>query len=629
MQLDGTCGCTEGQLVCNDICFTGTECPAGCAGGPGLVSNFEDLAVMVANPTQGFAGVWYSFNGGGTEHNFNIEATGGAECDAFALHTSGTGLVNYSGIGVSLGTGAVDVSTFTGLRFRAKTDNPQTTPVRVNFSTPWTTPVADGGTCTVVEGGPAAEACYNHPGRFLRDELALGADWREYTLCFDRDLYPLFLPSNSSTQQRRDVAANVLGMQFQFNNSKDLPAVPIAGTQYFNVDAGLPFDFWVDDIEFISEPCSEQLFQSTAGATNPFPQNENFGSCAPVTDAAAFNGFISQLYQHWKDTFLRPEAGGLRVNSPEQGNITVSEGIGYGMLIAAAMGDRPTFDAIYAYGRSQFGGGNNLMTWRTGDQGSATDADQDMAMGLLMADAQWPGSGYDAQADAMITDILQLDTIEQGGNLNISLGSSFDAQFFNASYFMPSYYPVFAAAAGSAASWTEIEANGFQILQNNVTAFGGLVSDWADLNNNSGAPVPQSATGAQVGSGGNRTVYGFDASRTPMRLGWDACLNGANAPLTSIMNFFATRHDGGESIDQLVSGWQGNGTPTDDATANQVAFIGPVGVGAMSGNRVAMRDRAFRAVLDILENPEFNRTYYPTSLGLIVLLTMTGNLPHP
>jgi hypothetical protein len=39
-------------------------------------------------------------------------------------------------------------------------------------------------------------------------------------------------------------------------------------------------------------------------------------------------------------------------------------------------------------------------------------------------------------------------------------------------------------------------------------------------------------------------------------------------------------------------------------------------------------DNAYRSTLDILESPQFNRVYYSTSLGIISLLEMSGNMPH-
>jgi hypothetical protein len=53
-----------------------------------------------------------------------------------------------------------------------------------------------------------------------------------------------------------------------------------------------------------------------------------------------------------------------------------------------------------------------------------------------------------------------------------------------------------------------------------------------------------------------------------------------------------------------------------------------MGVGAMGAGNQVMTERLFRAVLDIIDNPEFNRTYYPTTIGLISLLEMSGNIPH-
>ena len=40
----------------------------------------------------------------------------------------------------------------------------------------------------------------------------------------------------------------------------------------------------------------------------------------------------------------------------------MSEGIGYGMLAAVYMDDQPTFDALWAYGKSHFNT-KGLMSW--------------------------------------------------------------------------------------------------------------------------------------------------------------------------------------------------------------------------------------------------------------------------
>jgi hypothetical protein len=46
------------------------------------------------------------------------------------------------------------------------------------------------------------------------------------------------------------------------------------------------------------------------------------------------------------------------------------------------------------------------------------------------------------------------------------------------------------------------------------------------------------------------------------------------------------------------------------------------------GDRVVSADNAFRATLDILESPAYNRVYWSTTLGLIALTEMAGAVPH-
>ncbi len=96
------------------------------------------------------------------------------------------------------------------------------------------------------------------------------------------------------------------------------------------------------------------------------------------------------------------------------------------------------------------------------------------------------------------------------------------------------------------------------------------------------------------------------------------------------MSEFASRYDNGDSIDLMAGGYYAGVNPASNALANRMSFIGPIGVGAMAiSSRQNMRDRAFRTVLDLIDNPEYNRSCYETSVGLITLLIMSGNMPAP
>src|SRR5690606_31681178 len=97
------------------------------------------------------------------------------------------------------------------------------------------------------------------------------------------------------------------------------------------------------------------------------------------------------------------------------GEDTRSEGIGYGMIISAYMGDKATFDGLFAYWQRFDNNGNLLMNWRTfncgnnSEPGSASDADVDAALGLIIADVQW--GGYATFANTIIGSIRQIEML--------------------------------------------------------------------------------------------------------------------------------------------------------------------------------------------------------------------------
>ena len=136
--------------------------------------------------------------------------------------------------------------------------------------------------------------------------------------------------------------------------------------------------------------------------------------------------------------------GSMRVARPSDGNDTVSEGISYGMLFAVYMNDKATFDALWKYEQKHLNTTHGLMHWHINSSGtaagmnSATDADEDMAFALVMADKQW--GGYTTTAINMLNTVAMYDfgtdgTIK-GGDFYVAV---------NPSYIAPAFYRVFAA----------------------------------------------------------------------------------------------------------------------------------------------------------------------------------------
>ena len=103
------------------------------------------------------------------------------------------------------------------------------------------------------------------------------------------------------------------------------------------------------------------------GASNfPFPQNRDhpYG----IHPALYLNSDVQAAYSKWKaDSVTTNGAGGFqRVTRPNDSglllNSTVSEGIGYGLVIAVYMNDQTLFDNIWKYEQLHLDG-NGLMNW--------------------------------------------------------------------------------------------------------------------------------------------------------------------------------------------------------------------------------------------------------------------------
>ncbi|MBN1611410.1 MAG: hypothetical protein JW940_32550 [Polyangiaceae bacterium] len=625
--VDRACQCPSGQQLCAGQCVLEGTCASACAKSSGMLSDFENVSLALSSSTEDhWTGVWYRL-GDATESSqtLAVEPFGSYPCHQFALHTTGEGLRQPVGIGFNLkGTPDApepyDAGRWAGIRFRARLGDAATKPTRLNIVTPWTRDDPCGDETDSVSD------CGNHLGRFLRGDNAVTTEWRELVFCFDRDLYPLEVPSALTNDQRRQAASNVLEIQFQFNRDKQVPQVPSAGTTYPQDPAGARFDFWVDDIEFVQDPglCPAADFESTPGTAQPYPMNARLGRCQPVSDATKFEAAIAQSYVRWRDRFVVWDPHGCSLAQAEQG-LSNSQAVAYAMLATAAMGDQAFFNCLWAYAKNQ-GAADWLMISEPHGVGSTTEADEDMAEALLVAEEQWH-DGHGASATALIASMLASDVLNDA----LLPGSEWEQSgAFAPAAFAPSLYRVFERVSGDEA-WARVLANGYETVRANAQSFGRtqLVTDLCD---SSGSPTQHSDYGLDRTFGFTEPAYGFDAARVPMRLSWDACLEGssdAEELLAGILSFFEAVSEGGASIERLRAGWYASGEPAPMALANQMSFIGPIGAGAMAfDERRALSDRVFRVVLDLIECPEFNRDYYQATIGLITLLQMSGNLPH-
>jgi len=370
--------------------------------------------------------------------------------------------------------------------------------------------------------------------------------------------------------------------------------------------------------------------QNTAGAAHPYPQGHAYANCTlPAYDTDK----VAMAYNSWKSKFFSDG----RVVRPENSNDTASEGIAYGMLIGVYMNDQPMFDTLWNYAHQRLDG-NGLMTWNYGSsgqalsQGGATDADQDMAWALLMADKQWGGSPkvaglptYLSAATTLIGNIFNHE-VDQANGFVLKPGDNFGgASQTNPSYFAPSYYRVFAKVTGNQ-SWLQVLSSSYSIL-NKASGTYGLVPNWV---NSSGAGVNG------PGNDGNGVYFGYDACRTPWRIALDYCENGepqAKAYLDKIVGFYEMKSSSG-GLGLIRDGYTATGAmpPSNPSSlgvyAAGMAFLGPGGVAAMEGGHESFLDTVYTQVVydsTALVNANGIFTYFNGSWGTISLLTLSGN----
>ncbi len=385
----------------------------------------------------------------------------------------------------------------------------------------------------------------------------------------------------------------------------------------------------------------------TAGHNFPFPQNRENSRC--IYPNLYRNEDVQAMYAQWKnDTVTSDGANGFRrVKRPNEPglepNSTVSEGIGYGMILSVYMDDQSLFDDLWKYEQAHLDSQTYLMNWYIKADGSdvgsnpsgagpASDADEDMAFAQVMADKQWGGKGSSTRT---YIDWAQ-ETIGKIWNKEVNSGKyllpwpATSLPAINLSYFAPAYYKIFAKVdTADANGWKTLTDTMYDVLAMSLSsssgnASNGLVPAWCDTN---GAP-----NGGAFGAtgGASPTNYQYDSCRTPFRIGLDYCWTGdtrAQAYVAKTSSFFNDTVGGATKI---VDGYDLNGTPHAqyqtgaNAQIQSSAFVGPAGVGAMSSSTYQTFVNDAYGVL-VTGKALVGGTYYDDSWMVLSLLMMTAN----
>ena len=250
----------------------------------------------------------------------------------------------------------------------------------------------------------------------------------------------------------------------------------------------------------------------------------------PLASALAydFSSERASVYTMWKENYVENYYGypayGLVFDPDSDGDLSndeaVSEGVGYGLLIATMQNDQATFDKIFQAAETWMWNGKTY-DWQIATDGTklgtngATDADEDIAMALIIADAkqkkgEWTATKtYGIKAQILINNLYDNNTTSEG---YLKPGDAFGgADELNLSYFSPAWYRVFDKYEKKHHNWKKIIAVQYNLIKQISKNNNSLIPDWCTAN------------GAAVS--GRSYDMSYDSIRIPWRLALDAQLN--------------------------------------------------------------------------------------------------------
>ena len=241
----------------------------------------------------------------------------------------------------------------------------------------------------------------------------------------------------------------------------------------------------------------------------------------------------NRIYSQWSQQFLvtKGDQSYVRTTSNSEETTVLSEAQSYGMLItvlAAQKGQasQSDFDSLYRYYQNHRIEGTQLMSWKqvikndseTVDKQNATDGDLYIAYALLKAAQQWPkqAKNYQAQAKAILEDILAHNYNEETGVLTVGNWANQDSEFYHlmrTSDTLPAQFQIFYEVTKDS-KWLDIKEKMLQQLQTiSSQTKTGLLPDfiWVD---EQGTRVADPKTIESKYDG----AYSYNACRLPYNL---------------------------------------------------------------------------------------------------------------
>lgn len=175
----------------------------------------------------------------------------------------------------------------------------------------------------------------------------------------------------------------------------------------------------------------------------------------------------SALWSFYKQTYIQK---GRVVSLDEQG-ITTSEGQGYALLRAVWSNDRATFESVWGWTKEHLQiREDKLFAWKWKgtvlDRNSATDADTDIALALILAARRFDHPAFQEEALAILEAIWTQEIIHIGPHSYVVAGNwarDEQAPTIHVAYLAPYAYDVF-ASVDPRHPWTQVISTSYALL---------------------------------------------------------------------------------------------------------------------------------------------------------------------
>jgi len=364
----------------------------------------------------------------------------------------------------------------------------------------------------------------------------------------------------------------------------------------------------------------------------------------PTQSSATMDSLLKKHYDAWKAHAVVSAgsivAGGYAVKFSNTAYLAVSEGMGYGMLLAVLFAGhdpqaRVLFDGLLAVVRARPAyavtphdpNGKYLMDWRlhangtsAGEGWNAMDGDEDIAMALLMADKQWGSAGtwnYLQEARNTIAALKSWNMKPDGTTKGLKT-----PDVSRTSDYMIGHFRAFRTATGDA-FWDTAITRAYDLANRMQTVYSpgvGLLPDFV-VATNTATPYPSPGFMGDFNEHENK--YWWNACRNPWRYSSDYLLSGDTRWKTvtaRMIDFFrAEMTKAGGDVTAIGTGYTLAGLQVTGGDSG--AYHGPICAGACI-------DASYQSFLDTMWNwnaANLTTGYYDGEIQLLSLVVASGN----